>query len=369
MIARYLRKVACSTIVLAASSTTTWACQEQALTEPPEARSGEQTQALWDGVVARVTGDDPNTTITTRNSNVPDGTITALMTEGGYEYKIVENDRDDYRPNIRHAPPGRLLSAGANNPVCAGLGHGNCLLFMGYGSSQLDFIFQDKVSWGNDRLELVLARGSEQGLGGAPSWHFGEKRYLRFYLQIPSAFDSPFPCDTAGRCDEIIISQIWQISNDPILLISLGYNSDSSKIDLIFRYSNDATHASLPNIALARPEFARTTISKGSWYNFHIMMIPRWNDNGSVLIWKNLGLQPSFVDQQAINYSNRLFPWGFQPTVPAGTCDNSGTGDCFDIRVGIYRDVYHDQGHLSRHQPVYIDSLKVTATEAAMTGL
>lgn len=313
---------------------------------------GQTAAALETGVLARVTNDNL-TSIMTGDQFLPSGTLTARLTEGDQNYRIVENHNDAYRANARHAVAGQIL-LGDN---CLS-GHGNCLLFNGYGTPT-DFNFTDKIGWSNDRLELVLSRGlHENGFVDSPQpLQFGQKRYLRFYFRVGADFESPEPGD------EIIISQAWQFSgNYPPLAMALKASSTPDNVDVVFEYSNDNVQ---------KVQFLVDTVARNTWHNYHIMMIPQWAGApagpGSLLVWKDLGLNPTFVDTQALNYSNRTFPWGYRPT--AAPCASTGSSDCFDVRVGLYRDVHHELGHWSKHQPVYFDSLKMATNESTIVGM
>jgi hypothetical protein len=357
-----------------------------AFDEPTVEEVGAVKQRLEAGVAARVTGDpggNPDSIqIVTRDGRLPSGTVTGKYIEEGRSYQIVENDKDQYRPNIRHAAPGHLLVSNPAERASECLGsHGNCLVFRGYGTPT-DFTFTDKSGWSNDRLELVLSRGSQDGGFSVPELplKFGQKRYLRFYIRPAADFESPTSPD-----DSIIVSQVWQISQTtsglyPPILVVLKAGPTPSQLNLVFEYSN---------ASVQRGVLATTTINKGSWNNFHIMLIPQWQGAsaglGGVLIWKNLGLNPTFIDTQALNYSTRNVAYGYRPATadhnddasvidtPANTdaddltCLNDAMSNCFDIRVGIYRDVYHNY-RPSLHQTVYFDSIKITNNEASMNG-
>lgn len=336
---------------------------QSALGNPEEL--GQVAEGLETGVLARVTNDNL-TSITTGDSGpnvLPSGTLTARLTEGDQNYRIVENRNDGYRGNVRHAVAGQILLGDG----CLG-SHGKCLLFNGYGTPT-DFNFTDKIcpanqpdcgyAWSNDRLEIVLSRGlHENGFVDSPQpLQFGQKRYLRVYFRVGADFESPEPGD------EIIISQVWQFpGNYPPLAVALKASSNPANVDVVFEYSNDNAQ---------KVQFLVDTVNKNTWHNYYIMMIPEWAGApaglGSLLVWKDLGLSPTFVDTQALNYSTRMFAWGYRPT--ASPCANTGPSDCFDVRVGLYRDVHHELGHWSKHQPVYFDSLKMATNESTIVGM
>jgi hypothetical protein len=350
---------------------------------------GESAQAIVPAdPTVRVTGERSLVTITTADSLLPVNTLTGKFTENGDTYQIAENNNDGYRANIRHARPGELIVKSATecasptppDPPCVSeclSGHGNCLLFNGYGTPT-DFTFTDKNGWSNDRLELTLSPALAQPVFMAPRLQlkFGQKRYLRFYFKVGADFEIP----QAG--DDIIISQVWQynkeqISRPPPFVVALRAGANGL-LKIVFMYANNTLPAGAQKgfeMPIAVP--AETTIQKNTWYNFHIMLIPQYSGSpaglGGILIWKNLGLSPSFVAAAALNYANRNVAFGYHPTTPDTvvecTADADSMSNCFDMRVGIYRDVHHELGNPSKHQPVYFHSLKLTSTEAAMNGI
>lgn len=307
--------------------------------------AAEISQALETNVVARVTGEKDLTTITVTDSQVPQGTVTGKLIEGDTTYLFVENSNDNYMPNVRHASPGRLIQEGS---PCLG-GHGNCLLFNAYGTPT-DFTFSEKTGWSNDRLELVLSRGDLQALT------FGQNTYLRFYIRLDTSFETP--------ASEFIVSQVWQNSSSlgPVFAIYIIQDpQDPTQLGMSFRYRNDPN---APQQAEYAHEFHYERIARGTWYNYHLMLKPSYvgmaSGRGAILIWKDVGLNGSLIDTQAVNYSatddtRYKFYWGFPP--------GGSLGSTFDIRLGIYR------GMPSKHAPVWFDSIKVTRSTAAMPGI
>jgi hypothetical protein len=363
-------------------------CEGQPQLQQDWENVGESIQAVLPAsVAARVTGERSSVTITTADSLIPISTLTGKFTESGNTYQIAENNNDGYRANIRHAGPGELIVKSAAecalpNAPCVSeclSTHGNCLLFNGYGTPT-DFTFTDKTGWSNDRLELTLSPSLAEPGFMAPQLQlkFGQKRYLRFYFKVGADFEVP------AAEDDIIISQVWQYNKEPaslsrpppfVVALRAGANG---LLKIVFMYANDTLPTDMKKgweMPITVP--AEATIQKNTWYNFHVMLIPQYSGSpaglGGILIWKNLGLSPSFVDTSALNYANRNVAFGYHPTTADGDVqctDAPGSmSNCFDMRVGIYRDVHHELGHPSKHQPVYFDSIKITSTEAAMNGI
>lgn len=332
------------------------------------------SQSLAPGVIARLTGERDATTIIVADKPTPEGAITGSFIESGMTYAILENELDNNVPNIRHAPLGRMLHPPlySEAPVRSCLsGHGACLFFGGYKTNPLVCLpnscaggngasIMDKPSWGNDRLEVILARDDARVA-------FGTKWYLRFYIYLDPDFVTPAP----SQSGEFIVHQVWQqgpinppAGGPPFAVYVTERCSDSvldpAKAALSFRYRNNRN---APPGMNGGTEFLCTTVNKGTWYNFHIMAQPWANGMqggpGAILIWKNVGSSGALIDSDALNYSGNAstyrFNWGYAPA--------DGFKNTFDVRVGIKR------SKPMTNTPMLFDSIKLTVSTAAMNGI
>lgn len=296
-----------------------------------------------DDIIARITG----TGGTVRRLDPPQGSFRGVLRECK-DYRIVEQNQEAF-PNIpglntRHRAMERI-----RHHVCI---HGDrCLIFEGY-----DKVISACNTGGCklDRLEVVLSQALD-----THAMRFDDPRFLRFYLKVSPNTD----------ISHSLISQVWQLGSTgnkygrkavgPALSASLTPHPQANKAYINFVHRNDN------NLPSGR-RFFRTEITKGQWYNFHMLLIPRYvgfspPGRGLVLIWRNKGLNNDLVNSQAINYdpahsSKYKFFWGFKPG--SGPTDRKFT---FDIRVGLYR----PQG-----DPItfWMDSLKLTTSRSAIKG-
>lgn len=371
--------------------------RSQAGTEAESTASA--SEALEADVLARVTG-DRNDEVVAFDHDLAGSSNYSKLKEDGTTYSFVENGLP--LSNIRHAPPGQVIRMATDVP-CAALGHGNCLLFNGYGTPT-DFAFTDKdirigsnENWSNDRLELILSHGAGEAIAAgaqpdpqSPNLHFGRKRYLRYYVRIGDGFvgAAPRACPPSNQFtpsdDEFIMTQVWQVSSNapghgPVFAVYLfAYPADPNKVLMSFRVRN-GTGSHEEDTACGH-EFHTELLNRNQWYNFYFQLIPNYignptQDTGSILIWRDvdMGSWASITDQQARNFNEpHDFYWGYAPQAGWQTHVDAHNnydllGDRFELRVGLYRS--GNSVAPSKHQPVYFDSIKMSMTLEALSGL